>query len=248
MEDFEYRFPRQVQFRLGLSYIKALAEPINEMFPHVFRATLIETAWHRFVRAFLPSFPSLVQRVVRTLWPRYALPACVVLKKLRDPFAGRKQIVCLKDEFANEKAMYQRLAFLQGKRIPVLYGETRCDGKRTLALSYIPGVTPVAQTPPRLTAEAFEERMRAAVGDFSERGLELDDVSLLNVMLIDDRIMFVDLELVFEADPGTLQSITKSTIAEFTNRYKSYLRTADKEWLDGGMSEFEHVQCFEHMQ
>ncbi len=39
--------------------------------------------WHHFVAAVLGWLPSPLQRLVRQMWPRYALPNFVVVKKLR---------------------------------------------------------------------------------------------------------------------------------------------------------------------
>ncbi|OAA55047.1 Protein kinase-like domain protein [Niveomyces insectorum RCEF 264] len=200
------------------------------MYPHVFRATIIEGGWHRFIRSVLPIFPSFIQRAVRKVWPRYALPPCVVLKKLRDPFVDRKDLVSKKREFENEKAMYQELQCLQEIRIPTLYGEGRCDGKRTLVLSYIAGGTLRQQSPPRLTVEEFEQRLRPAVEDIANFGLGYDDIRLSNILLVDARIAFIDLECVCRVKPVHLELNTKCTIGEFVDRYKDYLPHADDEW------------------
>ncbi|OAA63572.1 hypothetical protein SPI_03735 [Niveomyces insectorum RCEF 264] len=160
MEDLEYQFPRQVHFRLGLSTITGLAEPLELAYPWVFKATLVENAWHRFVRSWLPSLPALLQRCVRRLWPRYALPSCVVLKKLRGPFVDDGEIVSKADEFDNEKAMYRRLQSVQGRF-----------------------------NQPRLTVEEFAARIGAPVRALQQHGLIYTDNKLSNIMLVDGRIM-----------------------------------------------------------
>ncbi|CAK7235781.1 hypothetical protein SCUCBS95973_009384 [Sporothrix curviconia] len=87
------------------------------------KATLQHNVFHRFVSAHLSWLPVFVQRFIKRVWPRYTLPDCVILKKLRKP-----EHTWL---FENEQTMYQRLAAAQGDLIPHYYGEANCEGDRT---------------------------------------------------------------------------------------------------------------------
>ncbi|ERT03371.1 hypothetical protein HMPREF1624_01685 [Sporothrix schenckii ATCC 58251] len=228
MEDFEYRFPRWVKFRLGFSTITGLAEPLDRAYPWVFKATLVEGAWHRVVRLWLPSLPTLLQRCIRILWPRYALPSCVVVKKLRGPFVDDGEIVSKTEEFDNEKTMYRRLRSVQGCAVPVFYGEAQCEGRRTLVLSMLAGQTLRNQTQPHLTVEEFTACIEAPIRALQQHGLIYSDNKLSNIMLVDGRIMLVDLEWVEALEPEELDAYcSKVTIRSFIRRYREYLASAD---------------------
>ncbi|OAA64755.1 Protein kinase-like domain protein [Niveomyces insectorum RCEF 264] len=231
LTDAECRFPRPVQFRLRLSSIHAVAEPLDRMYPWVFQATLVENSWHRYVRAWLPSFPSLIQRFIRKFWPRYALPPTVVIKKLRGLFADDDEIVDKTEDFEKEKAIYQRLKPAQGRLVPEFFGEARCDGRRALVISLLPGATPRRQSKPRLTVEEFADRIAISVRELQKLGLIHADGRLSNIILVDDRIMFIDLEWVQEVEPEWLDHYcTAVSIPRFVDEYKKFLPKADREW------------------
>lgn len=231
LQDLEYQFPRPIEFRLGLSLLHATAECLDPMFPWVFKATLIENAWHRLVRAWLPVLPELIQHCLRLLWPRYALPPVVVLKKPKDPLWTRKDLSSQKADYENERVMYQRLKPLQGDVIPEFFGETRCDGRRALVISLLPGVQLNRQPKPQLTIAEYEERVAVPVRKLQKCGVIHDDDRLTNMMLVNGRIMFIDLERVEAIEPERLEwYCTEVAIPGCVKQYKVYLEHADEPW------------------
>lgn len=163
------------------------------------------------------------------MWPRYALPLTVVLKKFRGLFVDDGQIVSKEEEFENEKAMYRRLKSAQGRIVPEFYGEAKCEGKRALVVSLLPGVTLRNQTKPRLSVEEFTERITVLIRDMERYSLIHTDTKLSNIMLVDGRIMFIDLEWVEEPDPNDLDYYCSDVaIPSYVRIYKEYLQGADK--------------------
>lgn len=111
----------------------------------------------------------------------------------------------------------------QGRLVPVLYGEGRCDETRALILSYIVGVLPFEQKPPILSSEEFKKRLEAAYQELGVLGLSHDDPKLDNFLLVDDRITLVDLESV--ADPGPdLEHVMSSYVLHVMDQYDSFLK------------------------
>ncbi|CAK7222235.1 hypothetical protein SCUCBS95973_004774 [Sporothrix curviconia] len=149
---------------------------------------------------FIPS------RLVCRIWPRYGLPDCVILKKLRKP----EHV----EAFEDEKTFYRRLEAAQCDLIPRYYGEGVSDGDRTNVIEYLPWPTVMAQPLPRISAEEFSERITVATDELARYGgVYYDDSKLNNILLADDgRIIFIDLEGLVETEPGMEAYYRKYTI------------------------------------
>lgn len=196
-------------------------------YPHVLKATLIHSAWHRCVSGVVAWLPSPVQRLIRWIWPRYGLPDCVILKKLRKP----EHV----EAFENEKTFYRRLAAAQGDLIPRYYGEAVCDGDRTNVIEYLPWPTVRGQPLPRMSAETFAERITVAMDELARYGgVYYDDAKLNNILLADDgRIRFIDLEGLVEPEPGDDAFYRMYTIRRFNNIYKDHLKIRSEMEAEG---------------
>lgn len=215
------QYPRMVQFRLGLNTVRATAELIDPFYYHVTKLNIHRSPWQRFVsKRLLPSLPAVCQRLITRWWPAYALPDCIVMKKLQKPDH--------RHAFANEQKNYRRLEAFQGRIIPHFYGEVNCEGARALLISYVPGVTAREQPKPRLTTEELVERIRVSAEELATSGIVYADGKLNNIILTDDgRVVFIDLEMAEEeSDPALF---VKYLLLEFKNAYERYLKTADKE-------------------
>ncbi|KAH8663751.1 hypothetical protein BGZ61DRAFT_431711 [Ilyonectria robusta] len=206
--------PFAVQFRLGLSNLSATGTFFDYEHRHVLRVTIVRSLFDRVLIAILLLLPLILQSFFKKIWPGYFLPSTVVLKKLKPDWD---------DEFENEKYIYKRLEYQQGRLVPVLYGEGRCDETRVLILSYIDGVRPFEQKPPVLRREDFKQRLEAAYQELGVLGLSHDDPKLDNFLIVDDRIALVDLESV--ADPGSdLEHVISSYVLHVMDQYDSFLK------------------------
>ncbi|CAK7244585.1 MAG: hypothetical protein STHCBS139747_006129 [Sporothrix thermara] len=107
-------YPRTVKFRLGWNTISAYAEIMDEVYPHVLKATIQKTAFDRIVAGILSHryLPKVLRRAAERI-------CCVVIKKLARPDHYKY--------FEHDKSTYQRLEAVQGKLLLVYYGEGTCE-------------------------------------------------------------------------------------------------------------------------
>lgn len=241
--DFDFQlveYPRMVQFRLGLFSINARAELFAPRFPHVIKATLQRSAFHNWLQRFVQWLPGPAQRLVRTaiqaLWPAFGLPDCVVLKKLEKPEYTQA--------FENEQAMYRRLVSGQGSIVPHFYGEAVFEGVRTNVIECLPWPSFRNQPLPLMSPDEFEKRITVAIDSMLEHGHGLlhGDPKLCNILLADDgRIVFIDLESLYVAEPGKEDVFRDCTIQEFNRIYKRHLKVRRQMEEDGEPWEGEYL-------
>lgn len=176
--------------------------------------TIVRSLFDRVLIAIFLLLPLILQSFFKKIWPGYFLPSTVVLKKLKPDWD---------DEFENEKYIYQRLEHQQGRLIPILYGPRRCDETRALNLSYVVGVRLFEQKPPVIRPEEFKTRLETAYQELGVLGFSHDDPKLDNFLLVDDRIVLVDLESV--ADPGPdLEHVISSYVLHVMDQYESFMK------------------------
>ncbi|OAA64473.1 Protein kinase-like domain protein [Niveomyces insectorum RCEF 264] len=229
---------RPVTFRMGWSTITGVGHTFHPHFPHVLKVAIHTSRWHRAVATLLSWLPPPLQRLAWWLWPRYTLPDCVVVKKLRT----LEHI----EAFQNEQAVYRKLAPLQGDLIPRFYGEAlvgegndddddddndsvdgkyRGKGTRASVISFMPWPILLQQPEPVLTVDDFQARIEVAVDAIMAHGIVYIDPKLDNVMLRDDgRIVFIDLEMTDEVEPGKEPLQRWFTVVAFVDNYKRFLR------------------------
>jgi RIO-like serine/threonine protein kinase len=136
--------------------------------------------------------PSPMRNLLQSRWPEWFLPTKIVLKRQK---AGWE------DEFDNEKAIYQRLASVQGTVVPVCYGEASCPateetGPRALVLSDIGGIGLYEDAAGGLDTEHVEAMLLEALRALTNLGIAHDDSKLDNFRLVGDRdkIMVIDFD------------------------------------------------------
>lgn len=97
--------------------------------------------------------------------------------------------------------MYKRLIMVQGKQIPICYGEACYDGTRALVLKDVDGVWLLDRS---ALVETPEEQIKTMISEsyslFTDQGIGYDDWKLDNFHLVDGRIVFLDLEYAYELD------------------------------------------------
>ena len=198
--------------------MSAVGEAIDSGHPGVLRLTVLRSPFERALTTLIFKLPSLIQQFIRFFFPGFFLPDCVVLKKLKPNWD---------EEFDNEKLMYQRLASLQGDVIPKFYGETKFEGSRALVLSEVVGVLPIKQKLPPLEPKEFQRRVEAAFRELAAFDLAYDDVKLDNMIMVEDRIVLVDLESVWEPEPHKREYAFKSYVSHAMLVYDRYLNSLD---------------------
>ncbi|WAO96964.1 Hypothetical protein NCS54_01466100 [Fusarium falciforme] len=215
--------PISVKFRFKANTLSAIGDWTDAEHPNVLRLTIVRSAFDRAIIWILLALPYTLQNLARALVPGYFLPSRIILKKMKPDWD---------DEFDNEVCMYERLRPAQGYLIPICYGLAWCDGKRALVLSEVEGITPFEQpvdTP--LDAPEFCRRLRVAYGELGAYGLMYGDPKLDNYLLVDDRIVIVDLETVEEAKKeGDVEYVIESNVEFARDRYRSYLKNRYMPW------------------
>ncbi len=113
--------------------------------------------------------------------------------------------------------------------IPIYYGEARCGETRALVLSEVRGVLACEQKRPRVTWEEFRRRIRVAAEELARYNTVQLDWHLDNVFLVEDWVVFIDLEMVgkYDDDPEWLKQRVESCVRELNNRYVDYLDYMD---------------------
>ncbi|KAM3540816.1 hypothetical protein ARSEF1564_006284 [Beauveria bassiana] len=133
------------------------------------------------------------------------------------------------DEFTNELRMYEKLKSLQGKQIPVCYGEAHCHGTRALVLEDVGGVSLYHRSALVETSEEqIAQMVLASYRPIISLNIAYDDWKLDNLHLVDGRVVFLDLEYVYELDfdPERAIQLGRAAILErwhqFRGQYHEY--------------------------
>lgn len=116
------------------------------------------------------------------------------------------------DEFDNEKAIYQRLAPVQGTVVPVCYGEASCPATdndtdtrpRALVLSDVGGIGLNEDAAGGLDTDHVEAMLLEALRTLTYLGVTHDDSKLDNFRLVGDRdrVMVIDFDSSYIMGPG----------------------------------------------
>ncbi|POR36346.1 hypothetical protein TPAR_03457 [Tolypocladium paradoxum] len=210
-----------VKFRLGYSTVSAIGDWNDSEHPNVLRLSILRNSFDHAIISFLPRLPLAIQTLVRSIFPGYFLPSRIILKKLKPNWD---------DEFNNEKRMYERLQVLQGHLIPRCYGEARCDNTRALVLSEIDGVEPFNQKSPYLQPDEFQRQLETAFGELGAFGLVYGDLKLDNFLIVEDRIVILDLESVSEEKLDEIEYITWTHVAHLKRMYEGHVRGLSCDW------------------
>lgn len=176
--------------------------------------SLIRSKFAECVAAVLNLLPGFVRQLVQ-LPPQFYLPNRVILKTLKSNWD---------EEFANEKAMYMRLKSLQGHIIPRFLGDAEFNNSPSIVLSYIDGMPSYRQCPTPLPAEEFERQIEAILWSLTRFGVIYDDPKLDNFLVVNGKVIVVDLESVCEEDEQDYELAVRSHRNHIMSQYRNYLR------------------------
>jgi hypothetical protein len=107
--------------------------------------------------------------------------------------------------------------------IPRFYGEAKFEGTRALVLSEVVGIMPWEQKLPPLQGDEFKELVEVAFRALNAFGLAYDDIKLDNMILVQDRVVLVDLESVYEPPLEDRDYFFNSDRIQLMVVYKRYL-------------------------
>lgn len=132
------------------------------------------------------------------------------------------------DEFKNEQDMYKKLEPLQGRVMPVFYGEARCEGTRALILSEVQGLNSIRQGEERLDWREYERRLKVACGELARYGVVLGDYNIPNIFVVDNRVMLVDLEKYYCVEPEEVDQFCGWSVDAVCDKYAGYLNYVEE--------------------
>lgn len=163
----------------------------------------------------------LPQRLARACIPTaWSLPSTVIVKKQKPKG---------KEEFTTELYTYKRLSALQGKQLPVCYGEACCDGTRALVLDDVGGVSLLHRS---ALVETSEEQIKTmilkAYGPMIDQGIAYDDWKPDNFHLVNGKIVILDLEHAYELDEDEREYTIEIGLEAFLARWKRARRQYEK--------------------
>ncbi|KAH8729146.1 hypothetical protein BGZ61DRAFT_445905 [Ilyonectria robusta] len=206
--------PLRIKFRLGYSTVSAIGQANDSKHLNVLRLSILRSPFERKLLALIPWLPRFLQTLIATNFPGLFLPSRVVLKKMKPGWL---------EEFDNEKTMYEKLQSLQGYVIPKFYGEAKFEGTRALIVSEVVGIMPWEQKLPPLQGDEFKELVEVAFRALNVFGLVYDDIKLDNIILVQDGVVLVDLESVYEPPLEDREYFFDSDRTQLMVVYKRYL-------------------------
>ncbi|KXX77344.1 hypothetical protein MMYC01_205568 [Madurella mycetomatis] len=187
----------RLNFRLGKRRISGVGK-LCDHHRNVVYLQIIPTTFDRLLFWLLQLVPVALCAIIKSWFPESFLPSRIVLKRQKKDWD---------DEFDNEKAIYQTLAPVQGKAVPVCYGEVECTetettGKRALVLSDIGGVSLHEDDARGLEVAELEGMLSKPFRALAELKVSHDDYKLDNYRLVGDKIMIIDFDssYIFETE------------------------------------------------
>ena len=167
-----------------------------------------------WVASLLPVF---VRERIETFLPCPFLPPTIIIKKLKPTWDA---------EFDDEKGIYKKLASIQGRVIPVLYGEGICaDGTRALLLSDVGDTSLHAKQVKIFDKPTLKCMLKPAVKAMLELGVEPADQNPRNYHLVGDKIFVLDFEDTTEVDPAEVDDLAEAVadgVAHWTVFYHQH--------------------------
>ena len=151
-----------------------------------------------------------IQTPFKDCLPGLFLPERLILKKKKRGWD---------EEFDNERAAYGLLKALLSDIIPVCYGEVEIEGERALLLSYVDGVSLYDVTD--LAVDEVQQMAEDAFLPLQQHGVIPDDTKLENFILVENKLVIIDLEHVYEpVTPGKVDYVAKSALRMLLKQYK----------------------------
>jgi hypothetical protein len=205
-------------FHLNTRHISAQGTPITNH-TNVLHLSVLPSPWDRLISLLFFLLALLLGNTInlKSRFPEWFLPSHIVLK--RQKFGWD-------DHFANEKAIYRRLAPIQGKFVPVCYGEARCaeteeTGPRALVLSDVGGVTLKDSAARGLGGEELERMLEVAFRALSACRVAHDDRNLGNYRLVDGRkrVGIIDFEHSYVLGVDEDQELVTASSVRFVSKY-----------------------------
>lgn len=224
-------FVQKFWFRTRLVF--ATGRAVDRYHPNVLRLRVDPSPLQRFIHGVVGFFPQLVRSFVERVFPEWFLPTNIVLKTQRQGKEEEEHGDA--DELMDtEIQAYKQLKPVQGVVVPVYYGEVRYNGFRSIIVQDVGGAS--LREPAGMLLE-FEELARlledcyVAIASF---GVRLEDTQLGNFILVDGRVMAIDLEMVtFGQTQEQLRHPMYVAVSGLLEKYRDHRKFLRREgWLE----------------
>jgi hypothetical protein len=219
MAELERLPSRETQCRLSWSTLSGTATFIDPdgRHNHVLRRHIHRSLFDTAVRWLSNCLPDTLRKPIQAFLPGPFLPPTAIIKELKPGW---------ETEFDDEKRIYRKLAPLQGRVIPVLYGEgTTSDGTRALVLADIGDVSLHAKQAKHLSKQTLKGMIKPAVRAMLELGVEPADQNPRNYHLVGDAVFVLDFEDTAEVDGAKLEELADAVadgVAHWTVFYHQH--------------------------
>ncbi|KAK7398028.1 hypothetical protein QQX98_012605 [Neonectria punicea] len=218
--------PEPVCFRFRSRIIWATSTPVHRDHPNVWRLRLDPSPTQRLIRLLVHCLPVWIRTWAEFAFPEWFLPTGVILKRERQEKDAEEGL------FDTEIRAYNQLQPLQGIVVPVCYGQTRYKGARALMLQDVGGVSLAEPAGATLEFDQFSRLLQECFRALHGLGVNPEDPQLGNFILVDGRIVAVDLEMVsFDRSPDENASFMASEITWMASMYQRIRASLRREGL-----------------
>ncbi|KAJ4246235.1 hypothetical protein NW757_009688, partial [Fusarium falciforme] len=174
----------------------------------------------------------LVRSYVKSVFPEWFLLTNIVLKTERQ---GKEEEHGDPDELMDtEIRAYEQLKPVQGVVVPVYYGEVRCNGFRSMIVQDVGGASLREPEGILLELDEFARLLEECYVALISFGVNLEDSQLENFILVDGKVMAVDLEMVsFYRTEDEMKQFMYMDISDLARRYQDHRKYLRREgWLE----------------
>lgn len=206
---------------MGHTRIHALATQIDPEHKFVFRLELCYGSLDRSIHASLP-----LTAILKKLKTDWGIDADWEKKKLERHM-----------DFQREKETYEKLKPLQGRDIPILYGEVECDGRPALLLSDIDGKAVCDLDAQEIGEERLRGMIEIPIRNMLNLGVEHCDLKLDNFHVIggsSGRVMVLDFENVDPRRSADTEGICNELVDFLLKAYRRTIKGKEK-WKSLGL-------------
>ena len=199
-----------------------MASRLTDTHPHVLGLQLRPSAVANLIASTVRFLPSRVQGWIRAIFPEWFLPGYVVMKMRK---AGKYEEVLdeeiLDEDFDTELKAYRLMKPIQGLVIPRFFGCVRYNGRRAMILEHLRGISMSSPEGATLTLNELAALLLPCYRAMHQFRVQYDDPNLSNFVLVDGRMMVLDLEsAVFDSSDHDMALFTLD-IQELARRYRS---------------------------
>ncbi|KAK7432977.1 hypothetical protein QQZ08_000448 [Neonectria magnoliae] len=183
-----------VHFRFRTRFVSATGAFLDSNHPNVLRLRIHQSSAQHAIDLVMDLLPQYICSYIEYVFPEWFLPADLILKKERDSKASEYGDP---EELMNmEVKAYKKPKSLQGIVVPNYYGQVRFTGARAIILQDVGGVSLAEPAGATLDFDDFSRLLQECCCALQSFGVNLEDHQLGNFLLVEGKIMAVDLEMV----------------------------------------------------